>query len=204
VILCYADLLRSQLADFPQGLKDVGTIEKHAKNCQRIVADLLKFARVQETEPHLAQLNPTIEEVVRMVDPQFRRQHCRIDLDLDPHLPQLRLDVDKIKQVFLNLLMNARQARKDREGLIRISTRYRPEARRAQIVFWDNGTGIPPEIMGRIFDPFFTTKETGEGTGLGLSVSYGIIKDHGGDIQVESEPGQWTRFTIILPVEAQE
>ncbi|MBI4794563.1 MAG: DUF3365 domain-containing protein [Deltaproteobacteria bacterium] len=204
VILCYTDLLKSQLADFPQGLQDVGTIKKHARNCQRIVADLLEFSRGQETEPLLAQLNSTIEEVVQMVDHQFRRQHCRIDLDLDPRLPQLRFDVDKMKQVFLNLLMNASQASKDGQGIIRISTRYRPEARQVQIVFWDNGAGIPPEIMGRIFDPFFTTKKTGEGTGLGLSVSYGIIKDHGGDIQVESEPGQWTRFTIVLPLEAQE
>jgi two-component system NtrC family sensor kinase len=203
VILCYADLLQSQLADFPQGLHDVGTIEKHARNCQRIVADLLKFSRGQETEPQLAQLNATIEEVVQMVDHQFRRQHCRIDLALDPQLPQLKFDVDKMKQVFLNLLMNASQACKDGRGLIRISTIYRPEARQVQIVFGDNGAGIPPELMGRIFDPFFTTKKTGEGTGLGLSVSYGIIKDHGGDIQVESEPGQWTRFTIILPLETQ-
>lgn len=204
VILCYADLLKSQLADFPQGFHDVGTIEKHARNCQRIVADLLKFSRGQETEPQLAQLNSTIEEVVQMVDHQFRRQRCRIDLNLDSHLPQLRFDVDKMKQVFLNLLMNASQASKEGQGLIRISTRHRPETRQVQIVFRDNGTGIPPEIMGRIFDPFFTTKKTGEGTGLGLSVSYGIIKDHGGDIQVESESGQWTRFTIVLPLEAQE
>ncbi|MDD5641505.1 MAG: DUF3365 domain-containing protein [Syntrophales bacterium] len=203
VILCYVDLLKSQLADFPQGLMDVGTIEKHAKNCQRIVADLLKFARGQETSSRLAQLNPTIEEVVRMVDHQFRRQHCRIDLDLDPRLPPLRFDVDKMKQVFLNLLMNARQAGKGRDGLIRVSTGLQPEARQVRIVFWDNGAGIAPEIMGRIFDPFFTTKKTGEGTGLGLAVSYGIVKDHGGDIQVESEPGQWTRFTIMLPLESQ-
>jgi two-component system NtrC family sensor kinase len=203
VILCYTDLLRSQLMAFPQGLQDVATIEKHARNCQRIVSDLLKFARGQETERQLAQLNPMIEEVVRMVDHQFRRQHCTIALDLDPRLPRLRLDVDKMKQVFLNLLMNARQAGKEGEGLIRISTRHREEARQVQIVFWDNGAGIAPEIIDRIFDPFFSTKKTGEGTGLGLSVSYGIIKDHGGDIQVESEPGQWTRFTIVLPLEAQ-
>ncbi len=203
VILCYTDLLKSQLADFPQGLHDVGTIEKHARNCQRIVADLLKFSRGQETEPLLAQLNATIEEVVQMVEHQFRRQRCRIELDLDPQLPQWRFDVDKMKQVFLNLLMNASQASKEGQGLIRISTRHRPETRQAQIVFADNGVGIPPEIMGRIFDPFFTTKKTGEGTGLGLAVSYGIIKDHGGDIQVESEPGQWTRFTIVLPLETQ-
>ena len=80
-------------------------------------------------------------------------------------------------------------------------TRHRPDAGKVHLIFWDNGIGIPPEIIDRIFDPFFSTKKTGEGTGLGLSVSYGIVKDHGGDIQVESEPGKWTRFTIELPVE---
>jgi two-component system NtrC family sensor kinase len=200
VILCYADLLKSQLADFPQGLKDVATIEKHGVNCQRIVADLLDFARGQETERQPTDLNPTIEEVVRMVQHQFRRQHCAIELDLDPGLPPVKIDANKMKQVYLNLLMNSQQAI-DGRGLIRIKTRHVPDTGKVHLTFWDNGVGIAPEIIDRIFDPFFSTKKTGEGTGLGLSVSYGIVKDHGGDIQVESEPGQWTRFTIELPAE---
>ncbi|MCK9378169.1 MAG: DUF3365 domain-containing protein [Syntrophobacterales bacterium] len=200
VILCYADLLKSQLNDFPQGYKDVATIEKHALNCQRIVADLLDFARGQETARQATDLNPTIEEVVRMVEHQFLRQHCVIELDLEPALPQVKIDANKMKQVYLNLLMNARQAITGR-GVIRIQTRQLPDAGQVQIIFRDNGIGIPPEIIERIFDPFFSTKKTGEGTGLGLSVSYGIVKDHGGDIHVDSKPGQWTRFTIELPVE---
>ena len=199
VILCYVDLLKSQLADLPQGFKDVAIIEKHAINCQRIVADLLEFARGQETARHPTDLNATIEEVVRMVEPQFRRQHCAIELDLEPGLPLVNIDVNKMKQVYLNLLMNARQAMKGR-GAIRIQTRDLPDSGKVRLIFQDNGSGIPPEIIDRIFDPFFSTKKTGEGTGLGLSVSYGIVKEHGGDIQVESEPGQWTRFTIELPV----
>ena len=200
VILCYADLLKSQLTDFPQGYKDVATIEKHALNCQRIVADLLDFARGQETERQSTDLNLTIEEVVRMVEHQFRRQHCDLELDLSPGLPRVKIDANKMKQVYLNLLMNSRQAITGR-GVIRIQTRHLQDAGKVQITFRDNGAGIPPEIIERIFDPFFSTKKTGEGTGLGLSVSYGIVKDHGGDIQVESKPGQWTRFTIELPVE---
>lgn len=203
VILCYADLLKRELAASDKTvniLRDVATIEKHAKNCQRIVADLLNFARGQKTAKHLTALNPTIVEVVQMVEHQFRQQ-CAIELDLDPNLPDLRLDADKMKQVYLNLLMNARQALKG-SGLVRITTRYLQERGQVQIIFWDNGEGIAPEIKGRIFDPFFSTKKTGEGTGLGLSVSYGIIRDHGGNIEVESEPGHWTRFTITLPVMA--
>jgi two-component system NtrC family sensor kinase len=200
VILCYADLLKSQLADFPQGFKDVAIIEKHAQNCQRIVADLLEFARGQDTARQPTDLNPTIEEVVRMVEPHFRRQRCTIELDLAPDLPMVKIDANRMKQVYLNLLMNARQAMNGR-GTIRITTRYVKDAGQVHIIFWDNGVGIPPEIIDRIFDPFFSTKKTGEGTGLGLSVSYGIIKDHGGDIHVESEGGRWTRFTLELPVE---
>ena len=200
VILCYADLLKSQLVDLPQGSKDVGIIEKHAVNCQRIVADLLEFARGQETARQPTDLNSTIEEVVRIVEPQFRRQNCEIELDLEPGLPLVKIDANKMKQVYLNLVMNARQAINGR-GLIRIGTRHLPEAGKVHLTFWDNGIGISPDIIDRIFDPFFSTKKTGEGTGLGLSVSYGIVKDHGGDIQVESEPGRWTRFTIELPVE---
>ncbi len=200
VILCYTELLKSQLADFPHGFEDVAIIEKHAVNCQRIVADLLEFARGQETARRPTDLNPTIEEVVRMVDHQFRQQRCTIELDLAPGLPLVKIDANKMKQVYLNLLMNARQAINGR-GIIRIKTRYLPDAGQVQISFWDNGVGIPPEIIDRIFDPFFSTKKTGEGTGLGLSVSYGIIKEHGGDIHVESERGQWTRFVIELPLE---
>jgi two-component system, NtrC family, sensor kinase len=200
VILCYADLLKSQLADFPQGFKDVAVIEKHADNCQRIVADLLEFARGQETARHPTALNASIEEVVRMVDPQFRRQRCAIGLDLAPDLPLINIDVNKMKQVYLNLLMNARQAINGR-GTVRIQTCYLKDSGQVRLIFQDNGSGIPPGIIDRIFDPFFSTKKTGEGTGLGLSVTYGIIKEHGGEIQAESEPGQWTRFTIELPVE---
>jgi len=204
VILCYVDLLKRGLAHLNQEaapLQDLAVIAKHAKNCQRIVADLLNFARRQETAKQRTALNPTIIEVVQMVEHQFR-QRCSIELDLAPNLPELDLDVDKMRQVYLNLLMNARQAMDD-GGTIRIKTRYLPEAGQVQITFWDNGSGIPPEIKDKIFDPFFSTKKTGEGTGLGLSVSYGIIREHGGDIQVESEPGHWTRFTIILPVTPQ-
>lgn len=204
VILCYADILKRQLADFPQLLKDVGVIEKHAHSCQHIVSDLLKFARSQETSRQLAPVNPAIEEVVRMVERQFRRQHCQIDLDLAPDLPSLFLDVDKMKQVYLNLLMNALQARKADRGRVRISSRLEKKEGQVQIIFWDDGVGIPLEIQDKIFDPFFTTKKVGEGTGLGLSVSYGIVKDHGGDLRVDSQPGRWTQFTIVLPLDQQE
>jgi len=104
-----------------------------------------------------------------------------------------------MKQVFLNLLMNAAYATQE-EGTILIITGYDQAAHRIVVTVEDDGQGIEDEIMAKIFDPFFTTKTLGNGTGLGLSVSYGIVQDHGGDICVESQPGKWTRFTITLPV----
>ena len=106
----------------------------------------------------------------------------------DERVPPLVLDREKIKQVFMNLLMNARHAI-GKKGAIALSTHYDAQQHQVEIRVSDNGCGIEPQFLTRIFDPFFTTKATGEGTGLGLSVSYGIVKDHGGDIVVSTEPG---------------
>lgn len=199
VILCYTDLLKRQMKELPQELSDVATIEKHALNCQRIVSDLLKFAKSQTTSMQQASLNRSIEEVVQMVEGQFRKQQVEIRLDLAQDLPLMKIDVDKMKQVYLNLLVNARQAITGK-GAIQIATRLMKDAGHVEISVLDSGRGIPPEIIRKVFDPFFTTKGAGEGTGLGLSVSYGIIRDHHGEIRVESETGKGTLFTILLPV----
>ena len=99
----------------------------------------------------------------------------------------------------VNLIMNARHA-VDNRGTLSLSTEFRPTARQVIIRIADTGHGIDKKNLSRIFDPFFTTKPTGEGTGLGLSVSYGIIKNHGGDISVDSKVGKGSTFTITLPV----
>ena len=200
VILCYVELLKRQFSEVPQGQEDLVTIEKQARNCKRIVSDLLEFARSGETSKHTASLNQTLEEVLGMVGEQFKKQGVQIETDLDPDLPQMEMDTNKIKQVFMNLLMNARQAMDGRDGKMHISTCYSEQESVARVIFWDNGKGIPEYMQDKIFDPFFSTKRTGEGTGLGLSVSYGIVREHGGEISVESRPGEWTRFVIELPV----
>ncbi len=106
VILCYTDLLKREMADFPMGLKDVGIIEKHARNCQRIVSDLLKFARGQAgSEPRPASLNKMVEDVIQMMGHQFRKRGIRLEIHLDDDLPEIPLDVERIKQVLVNLLM---------------------------------------------------------------------------------------------------
>jgi two-component system, NtrC family, sensor kinase len=199
IILCYTDLLKRQLADFPQGLKDLSIIEKQTLNCKRIVTDLLHFSRGQKSEKIFSSLNRAIEDVIQIFKHQLKKQKISYDLDLDPHLPLVNFNEDSIKQVFVNLIMNSSQAI-DGGGKILISSRYIQKEDMARLTFWDSGTGLKPENRNKIFDPFFSTKKTGESTGLGLSVSYGIIQDHGGDISVKSSPGEWTEFMVHLPV----
>jgi len=112
------------------------------------------------------------------------------------------LNIQRLREVFLNLLMNAIQAIKEPPGEIRITTRLDDSSRQAVIAVEDTGVGTPREEIDRVFDPFFTTKEVGAGTGLGLSIVYGIIEKHEGSIAVESREGEGTRFVIPLPYES--
>lgn len=199
IILCYLELLKRQLADFPQGLKDLHTIERQTLNCKRIVTDLLHFSRRQESSKAYSSLNTTIEDVMHIFKHQFKKQKIKVELELDPEMPDINLDENKIKQVFVNLIMNACQAI-GKTGEISIRSSFVKEKGFALVTIRDSGYGMDAEVRNKIFDPFFSTKKTGESTGLGLSVSYGIIQDHGGNILVHSEPGQGTEFEISLPV----
>jgi len=202
IILCYTDLLKEDLAQAPDTVKDLDIIEKHAKNCQHIVRDLLSFSRNQQTSRTLDQINTAIEQVASMVSSQLAKQRITITLNLDAEMPILEVDMEKMKQVFMNLIMNAAQAiGEDRtDGKIVIESRYLAVKEQAEISVRDNGQGIAPEIQDKIFEPFFTTKGPQEGTGLGLSLSYGIVHDHGGEIYVRSTLGQETVFTILIPL----
>jgi len=202
IILCYTDLLKDDLSQAPDRLKDLEVIGKHAKNCQHIVRDLLSFARNQQTTRTLGRINTAIEQVVSMVSSQLSKQRITMTLELDAEIPPFEVDMEKMKQVFMNLIMNAVQAMGENrdDGKIVIQSRYLPAKDQVEISVRDNGQGIAPEIQDKIFDPFFTTKGPQEGTGLGLSLSYGIVHDHGGEIYVHSAPGQETVFTLLLPV----
>ena len=196
VILCYVDLLKQQCGGRPQVTSDLAVIERQALTCRRIVTDLLNFSRSQHSGPKRATLiNADIRDVSKMVEGQFAKRGIRIVLELQPDLPPCLIDSGRMKQVLLNLMMNAAQAI-DRDGTIEVRTRAAQD--RIEITVRDDGPGIPDEIRDRIFEPFFSTKEVSQGTGLGLSVSYGIIADHQGEITVRSRPGD-TVFTITLP-----
>ncbi|MCX5877145.1 MAG: DUF3365 domain-containing protein [Deltaproteobacteria bacterium] len=199
IILCYTDLLKEDFGSLPDKVEDLSIIEKHVKNCQRIVHDLLSFARNQETTRAPGALNAAIEQVVSMVASQLAKQGITVVQRLDPNIPLLEMDTEKMKQVFMNLCINAAQAIGE-NGEIGIETHYLPNKGQVKIVVRDTGPGIAPEIQDKIFEPFFTTKGPRDGTGLGLSLSYGIIRDHGGEIYVQSKPGKGAVFTIILPL----
>jgi PAS domain S-box-containing protein len=203
VVLGYTQLLIRHENPRSEKYRDLKTIEKHARNCKAIVEDLLNFARTSSPNENLIRIDTTLDEVMK-----FIRQHGDLDRievvkDYDPAVPPMFLDEKKIKQVFMNLLLNARHAMGS-EGRLSLSTAYRPAGRRVLIEIADSGHGIAKRDLSRIFDPFFTTKPTGEGTGLGLSVSYGIIKNHGGEITVDSAVGRGATFTITLPVTSPE
>ncbi len=171
-------------------------IESQCFRASEIVQNLLNFARVQTTDFGSVSLNELLQESVALLEHQFTKKTIAIRMDLAPDLPPVRGNEGQLMQVFVNILLNARDAVPP-GGHIDIRSRFGDGF--DVIQFEDNGKGIPPEIRQKIYDPFFTTKEVGQGTGLGLSVSYGIIQEHAGRIFVESEPGQGTRFTIKLP-----
>ncbi len=200
VVLGYTQLLLRETATGTQAHDDLKTIEKHARNCKRIVDDLLKFARGTKTRKSSIDVNECVSEVVSLLAHQFELEKILLETSLHPDLPRLVADGEKLKQVFMNLLMNARQAT-DLGGRISIETRRDTAGKGISVAFSDTGCGIPAETIDKIFDPFFTTKPVGEGTGLGLSVSYGIIQDHSGRIEVNSEVGKGSIFTIVLPLD---
>jgi two-component system, NtrC family, sensor kinase len=199
LILFYAELLKKELHPASEHLPDVDVIARHAETCRSVVQDLLEFSRNAQTVRLPGQLNDTIARVISVLHKQFAKEGIRIETSLAQGLPMIPLNESKLQQVWMNLLLNAKQAMGDRGGLITVTTRHDHAAGMLSVIVEDNGEGMAPEIIHRIFDPFFTTKKDGEGTGLGLSVSYGIIKEHGGDITVESRPSVGSVFTISLP-----
>jgi len=201
IILGYTQLLIRNQNPSSEKFQDLKTIEKHARNCKSIVEDLLNFSRTSKPRQDRIRVDQVLDEVLHFISQHGDLENIEIRRDYDPQLPEMRLDEKKIKQVFINLIMNARHAIGDHRGQLSLSTVYDPDRKKVVIRIADSGHGIEPKNLARIFDPFFTTKPTGEGTGLGLSVSYGIIKNHQGDITVNSTVGKGSLFTITLPVD---
>jgi len=165
------------------------------RRIQQIVSDLRAFARLDEGEVNEADINAGVASTVSIVLGHARKKQVQVDLDLGP-LPPVTCHAAKLNQVVMNLVSNAIDACKP-GGRVVVRTRAGEDG--VCIEVEDNGAGIDPVVRDRIFDPFFTTKPIGQGTGLGLSISYAIVHDHGGSIEVHSEPGRGTRFVVHLP-----
>ncbi len=209
-ILTFSHLLRRKVSDGSPEAEDLDLVIRETKRCSGIIKRLLDFAREKKPERRFIDVNQLLAETEQIVHHPVSFRDIELSLDLDGKVPPLSLDPDQMKQVFMNIIVNARDAIEEK-GRVTIRSRYlepgQGDSRRTapcvEISVSDTGSGIPPEQLQKIFDPFFTTKDIGKGTGLGLSVSYGIVRAHGGTIEVESTVGKGTTFRIIIPVEAQ-
>jgi two-component system NtrC family sensor kinase len=199
-VLGFSQLLVARYADGPLA-RDLEKIYESAVRCQKIVKNLLSFARVHKPERKYLGVNGIIEKTIELRRYQLEVNDIEVVRDFDPELPRTMLDFHQMQQVFLNLINNAHHAMmavRSRRGRLTVRTRRLGET--IQVVFADNGEGMDQDTLERIFDPFFTTKEPGRGTGLGLSVSYGIVSEHGGRIWARSRRGEGASFVIELPI----
>jgi two-component system NtrC family sensor kinase len=202
-ILTFSHLLMRRLKDHPELQRELEVIVKETTRVSAIVRGLLDFARESKPQKRPCNINELILGTLSLMEHQAVFHDIRIVKSLDPQVPMIPLDANQIQQVFMNILLNAADAM-PAGGMLTITSNLLPEDSFVQVRFADTGTGIPEKNLNRIFDPFFTTKADKKGTGLGLAVSYGIIDRHRGQIEVQSEEGKGTIFTIKLPLEAAE
>lgn len=177
----------------------VNKIEQHVERAGNVVHRMLGFARRMEPVCNDIYVNDVLKQTTAFLDNEIRFRNIELIWNLATDLPSIQSDASQIQQVILNLFNNAIDAI-DRSGHITVSTGFEAASDMVSISIRDDGPGMDKEVQKRIFDPFFTTKKVGEGTGLGLSISYSIISKLGGSIRFESEAGQGTEFTILLPV----
>jgi two-component system NtrC family sensor kinase len=202
VISSYTQMLAKQLQTDPQKAGLLDKITKQTFRASEIVNNLLNFSRTTGTEFAEISLNKVIADTLALLEHQFKVAHVQVHTDFYQNLPPIQGSAGRLQQVFLNLFLNAKDAMAANGGVLNISTH---NGEFVSVSVSDTGSGIAQENIHRIYDPFFTTKTTpaegqNRGTGLGLSVSYGIIQEHAGHIRVESRPGEGTTFTLDFPM----
>jgi len=196
VISNYIQMLAKQMPEDDPRHSIIEKIVKQTFRASEIVNNLLNFSRTGAGELADVDLNRVVEETLSLVAHPLKTSQIRVVKQLGEGLPAVRGSANKLQQVFLNLFLNARDAMPT-GGMLEVRTAAHNGSVEVEVV--DTGNGIPREHINKIFDPFFTTKATGRGTGLGLSVTYGIIKEHAGRIDVRSTPGRGTAFHVELP-----
>jgi PAS domain S-box-containing protein len=204
VILGFCELLLRKTDKGSQRYEDLKTIERQGLLCKETVENLLSFARAEKQPLEYSDLNACIEEITKIVRHLLEKNGILLALRLGQDLPTVKGDARQLQQVFLNLITNA-MAAMEAGGTLTVRSFLERTTRRAVAQFQDTGVGIPPDQIDQIFEPFFTTKPEGQGTGLGLFVSYGIITSYGGTIECASTPATalgkqpGTTFTVKLP-----
>jgi len=197
----FSELVMETIPKQTEAFKDMELVIKEARRARDVVRRLLDFARQSETTFARASLNEVVDDIVALSRHLIQTSGVELILSLQPELPWASMDNNQIKQVLLNLVHNALQAMPNGgEMEIQTKTASRNEQNGVIVSVRDTGVGISAAAQSRIFEPFYTTKGSQGGTGLGLSVTYGIITDHGGQIDVESQPQVGSTFTVWLPL----
>jgi len=177
----------------------VGQVVQQVERCTEIIRNLLDFSQQRQPVMQELDLNRLTEDMARLVEREAKPSNIEIVRQYQGQLPAVYSDAPQLRQIILNLLINAGQAI-GRDGAITVSTRPAEEGEMVELVISDTGCGIPAKDLPKIFDPFFTTKPAGQGTGLGLAICHGLIQRLGGRITVESRVGQGATFTLELPL----
>jgi len=202
-VLMYAHLSLEEMEAEDPRRKNLEKAIGEATRCKDIVKGLLDFARQTEPKVEESDANEILQRTLSLLENQALFQNVKITKALSPSLPKAMMDGSQIQQVFTNIILNAAEAI-DGEGELTVATRMAPDGESIEIEFTDTGCGILQENLEKMFDPFFTTKEVGNGTGLGLAVSYGIVARHKGTIDVKSKPGKGSTFVVRLPLKMED
>jgi signal transduction histidine kinase len=192
------DLNKDEIGQFT---KYLDLMETETRRTSRIVSNLLAFSRQSKMEPRSLDINRLIEQTLFLNSNLLKICSVKVEKKMDPNLPELVGSEDQLQQVFMNLVSNAAEALETSGGgVIKITSKLLSGEDKIQINVSDTGPGIPYANIPKLFEPFFTTKKKGKGVGLGLSVAYGIIQEHGGSIFVRSTVGNGATFQVRLPL----